>query len=288
MGKSSLFGTLFISAGAMKAGTTWLYAVLQHHPELFFTCEKEIHYFYARYVKTDILSEERRLKLAKTRYIDTIDPNKSNIDRIRLNLNWVSSYLNRPVDDYWYANLFSAQRKETYGCDFSNLYALLPVEAWQHIAANSEKLRVLYTLRHPLERLWSHIKFHLQLIDKIELLETWQPKDYEEFVKRPFMWQNAEYGAALRRMKKGLNVETIKVVFFEEMRNDSRTSLNEIENFLDIKPHNYQRNILDQQVNKSISRPMPDFFPELFQKDIERLNSEVEDEGLILPESWKH
>jgi len=40
---------------------------MQRHPELHFSCEKEIHYFYHRYMDPMILSEERRLNLAKTR-----------------------------------------------------------------------------------------------------------------------------------------------------------------------------------------------------------------------------
>lgn len=287
MNKDTLFGNLFISAGAMKAGTTWLYTVLHEHPELFFTCEKEIHYFYARYVRANLLSEERRLELAKTRYIDTIDPANNNIDRVRLNLHWVSSYLNKPVDDYWYANLFAAQRKETYGCDFSNLYALLPTEAWQHIDANTDKLRVLYTLRDPIKRLWSHLKFHLQLIGKIDLLDSWTPEDHKAFMKKPFMWDNAEYGEILRRMKKGLPEDTVKTIFFEDTRDNPRAVLKEIENFLDIKPHVYRDTILDKQVNKSISRPMPDFFPDLFKEDIKRICFELEDDGLVLPKSWQ-
>lgn len=39
----ALFGNLFLSIGAMKAGTTWLYAVLERHPALHFTPEKELH-----------------------------------------------------------------------------------------------------------------------------------------------------------------------------------------------------------------------------------------------------
>ena len=80
------FENLFLSAGAMKAGTTWLYRVLERHPELYFTPEKEIHYFYHRFVDSSILSETRRLTEAKNRYIFRFEPQTANIDRIRGNL----------------------------------------------------------------------------------------------------------------------------------------------------------------------------------------------------------
>ena len=100
------FDKLFLSIGAMKAGTTWLYAVLDRHPELHFAMEKEIHYFYHRYVNPNQLSEAYRLREAKNRYLFRFDPEKANIDAIRANLHWVAQYLSRPVDDYWYRNLF--------------------------------------------------------------------------------------------------------------------------------------------------------------------------------------
>eukprot|EP00493_Phyllostaurus_siculus_P000433 UN00435 len=36
-----MIDNLFLSVGAMKAGTTWLYEQLKNHPEIHFTPEKE-------------------------------------------------------------------------------------------------------------------------------------------------------------------------------------------------------------------------------------------------------
>ena len=94
-----IFGKLFLSIGAMKAGTTWLYAVLERHPALHFTLEKEIHYFYHKYINDRHLSEPRRLASARDRYLFRFDPQNANIDRIRGNLHWVANYLNRPVEE---------------------------------------------------------------------------------------------------------------------------------------------------------------------------------------------
>ncbi|MFX0543627.1 sulfotransferase [Roseovarius sp. S4756] len=283
---NKLFGNLFISAGAMKAGTTWLYAVLERHPELHFTPEKEIHYFHYLYADKSVLSEERRLELAKTRYLERFDPARANIDRVRCNLHWVTNYLDRPVDDFWYRNLFTLARQEKWSCDFSNFYALLPQEAWPKIASKCDDLKVLYTLRDPIKRLWSHTKFHLQVSGQLEALDSWGPKEFETFVRKPFMWKNAEYGAALRRMKAGLPEGALKTVFFEDIRQRPREVLGEIGTFLGLAPHSYPDALIDRRVNESVSRPMPDFFPELFEKDVARIRTEVEAEGLDLPASW--
>ena len=156
----------------MKAGTTWLYAVLARHPELLFTMEKEIHYFYHCYIDNSFLSEERRLKEARHRYVARFDPATANIDGVRQNLHWVTAYLDRPISDVWYRNLFQMRKKHVYACDFSNLNSHLPTKAWPEIASKTEKLRVLYTMRDPIKRLWSHSKFQLQLINQLENLDT--------------------------------------------------------------------------------------------------------------------
>lgn len=133
-----IFGNMFLSIGAMKAGTTWLYAVLARHPELHFAMEKEIHYFYHRYVDDNQLSEPRRLAEARNRYLLRFDPEKTNIDAVRSNLHWLSAYLDRPVDDFWYRNLFQLRKFQTYACDFSNLNTHLPAEAWPQISAKCD------------------------------------------------------------------------------------------------------------------------------------------------------
>jgi len=281
-----IFGNLFLSIGAMKAGTTWLYAVLERHPALHFTLEKEIHYFYHRYVNNRHLSEQRRMQSAKDRYLFRFDPEKANIDRIRSNLHWVAQYLNRPVDDFWYRNLFTLRDGERWACDFSNLHAHVPAEAWPTISDSCDKLRVLYTMRDPLKRLWSHAKFHLQMTGGLHHLEEWGPAEFERFVRQRHIWENAEYGQVLRRMKAGLKSDQYKVLFYEDIHADQRGTLRRIEEFLDLPAFNYPQQILERRFTESVSHKMPDFFPGLFSKDIERIRAEIQAEGYKLPGKW--
>lgn len=271
----------------MKAGTTWLYAVLERHPALHFTPEKELHYFYHRYVDDHYLSEKRRLESAKNRYLFRFDPEAANIDRIRGNLHWVANYLDRPVDDFWYRNLFQMRDTQTWACDFSNLHAFVPAEVWPRIAGDCDRLRVLYTMRHPLKRLWSHVKFHLQVTGGLHHLDEWGPTDFGLFTRLPHIWDNAEYGAVLRRMKAGLKEEERKVIFYEDLHADHRGTLRSIEEFLGLPAFNYPQPLLDRRFTESVSRPMPDFFPALFAPDIDRITAEIEAEGFAIPEKWR-
>jgi len=277
---------LFLSIGAMKAGTTWLYAVLGRHPALHFAMEKEIHYFHHRYVDRTTLSEAYRLQEARNRYLLRFDPRKANIDAVRNNLHWISNYLSRPVDDHWYRNLFPLRDHEAYACDFSNLNAMLPVEAWHQVAEKSETLRVLYTMRDPIKRLWSHAKFHLQVAGQLDCLNTWGPEEFDDFVRQPHIWANAEYGQVLRNLRQGVPRDMYRVMFYEDLHADQRGMLAGIEAFLGISAFDYPQGLLDRRFTESVKHPMPDFFPALFHGDVARIRSEVEAEGFALPPSW--
>ena len=281
-----IFPKLFLSVGAMKAGTTWLYAVLSRHPGLHFAMEKEIHYFYHKYVNDGFLSEERRMTEARNRYILRFDPTKSNIDAVRQNMMWVSAYLDRPINDSWFRNLFQIRRSEVYACDFSNLNCHLPAEAWPEIDQQSEKLRVLYTMRDPIKRLWSHTKFQMQMTNQVDKLDTWTPEDFRSFVKQDHVWKNAEYGKSLRSFKSGLAPEKYKVIFYEDLHADQRGTLRQIEEFLDLPPFEYPQAIMEKRFTESVKHEMPAFFPELFADDVARIRSEIEAEGYTLPASW--
>jgi len=285
MHEKPIFDGLFLGVGAMKAGSTWLYALLERHPELFFTFEKEIHYFYHCSMDASVLSEKKRLENARDKYTG-INPETSRAAGVRNRLRWTANYLDSPVDDLWYRNLFLFRQDQAYCCDFSNLYALLNERGWQHAAATAGRLRVLYTLRDPVGRLWSHVKFHLQITNQAGRLDDWGPDEFRRFVRRPFIWANAEYGHALRRMRAVLAPDVIKIAFFEEIHADPRAFLRSVESFLGIRHFDFPQALVDRRVNESLVRPMPDYFPDLFDADIRRIVGELHAEGLVLPAAW--
>ena len=141
-------------------------------------------------------------------------------------------------------------------------------------------------MRDPLKRLWSHTKFHLQVTGQLEALEAWGPTEFEDFVRSPFIWDNAEYGRVLRNLRAGLSREAWRAVFYEEMHADQRGTLAGIEDFLGVSRFDYPQDLLDRRVTQSVHRPMPGFFPDLFAQDMARIKAEVRNEGYALPKTW--
>ena len=147
-------------------------------------------------------------------------------------------------------------------------------------------LRVIYTMRDPLKRLWSHTKFHLQVTDQLHLLDDWTTADFDAFVRKPFIWDNAEYGRTLRALRSGLNPANWQAIFYEDIHADQRAMLAWIESFLGVDPQSYPNDLLARRPAESVSRAMPDFFADLFAADIARITKEVRQEGFEIPNNW--
>ena len=116
MTDAPVFDHLFLSVGAMKAGTTWLYDVMSRHPEVHFSHEKEIHYFYAQALRPGLLSDRARMRRAKG-YL-AFDPEVSHPVTLQRRVRWAASWLDGPVDDAWFNTLFLHRGTARWIADF--------------------------------------------------------------------------------------------------------------------------------------------------------------------------
>jgi hypothetical protein len=88
---------LFLSVGAMKAGTTWLYDKLKQHPDIHFSPQKEVHFLSYYYGHTNILALPKREKRAQTamKRLRTKEKDPKQLRRMR---RWYADYKTEPVD----------------------------------------------------------------------------------------------------------------------------------------------------------------------------------------------
>ena len=131
------------------------------------------------------------------------------------------------------------------------------------------------------------MKFQLQLNDNLEALQDWGPEEFGAFARQQHLWVNAEYGHNLRMMKAGLPPDALKVLFYEDLHADEPGTLAEIEDFLGIARFAYPEAALNRKVNTSVEHKMPEFFPDLFADEVARITSELEAEGLQIPQAWR-
>jgi hypothetical protein len=94
----------FLVIGAQKAGTTWLYAQLQNHPQVWLPPIKEIHYFdrSRRPLVLDALgSRHQRAMLWRW-----VKPGLVDVSRHPSHLSWHGRFYLMARSDAWYAKCF--------------------------------------------------------------------------------------------------------------------------------------------------------------------------------------
>lgn len=268
----------------MKAGTTWLYDVMSRNDAVAFSHEKEVHYFYAAALRPGLLSDRARIRRAKA-YL-SFDPEKSALAPLRKRVSWTAQWLDEPVDDAWFKRLFPQDGVARWIADFSNLNALLPADDWRALHGRTRKLRVLYTLREPMDRLWSHVRFHLKLQGRSHLLDDWTIDELATHILEGDYLEHSDYVSAIRRMRQGLPAECVHIDFFDRIGTDPRGFISEIEAFLEVPPTKVPDDIIARVINPSPPKALSDDLKERFAPFVENQYHGLRDLGLTLPASW--
>ncbi|MEM5515321.1 sulfotransferase [Henriciella sp. AS95] len=273
---------LFLSVGAMKAGTTWLHHQLQDHPEIVFTPEKEIHYFCAPDGQSAPMRQVDRVERFK-RVVSNVNSERFN-RRVRFNLSWYTRRYLHPMDnDAWYESLFAHGHDGQWCADFSNLYSVMDSGRWEKVRSVADKLRVVYTLRHPLKRMWSQLVFFHEYSGSGVDVTNWSKGDFERFYNMGQEGDHVDYASNVARLRALLSEEELEILFFED---DREKTLNRIETFLDIEVRRYSESRLQRRVNASKSPPptadFVDFAAPIHHQQVKALT----EAGLQLPQSW--
>lgn len=280
---------LFLSVGAMKAGTTWLHRQLAGHADIHFSPEKEIHYF-ADPRGQNWMSLQNRLSRYQ-RVVGNLRTERLN-PHVQRNLAWYAEHwLASDISDGWYEHLFDMRpprkAKARYMADFSNLYAMLDADGWGHIKQVARETRVVYTLRHPSERLWSQFKFSYEFAGRMAELERTGPAEIDAFFADAGTQAIADYAGSIARMQANLPETHLKVCFFEAFRDAPLENLRSIEAFLGLAPHKYREEALQGRINPSQDRAIPEHFSSQAEAMRHDQMARLREMGFEFPEAWQ-
>ncbi len=275
--------SLLLSIGAMKAGTSWLYMLLRDHPQIDAVPLKEIHYFAQRHTGYRLLDFPERINRVRDMavWLPAHQPGEA-----RTMLDWFRAYLKDPVDDTWFAGLYRDPQGPSWCAEFSNLNALLPQAGWQHVRRTARRVRVLYTLRNPLTRLWSHTRFHLAFTGGLAQLADMKKPDFEVFLARPEVSDHGRYARVLRALKQNLNPEQYHIIIYDEIERAPHDVLSSIEAFLDIVPGTYNVDNLRERHNPGPWYAMPQAFVTAARPMVEAELTSLEARGFSVPAAW--
>ncbi|MBZ4203291.1 MAG: sulfotransferase [Methylovulum sp.] len=270
---------LLIGAGAMKAGTTWLYKQLAGHPLIHFTPEKELHYFsYQEAVGNKLAHAQRQLKLKKAL-------KRQCNEKV---LAWYTRYAEpEEINDDWYYSLFQEVQPRVYCADFSNQYSLLDEAGLNKITACAKNIKVIYTLRDPLERLWSHVKFNYKFNGQEELIHSINIKEFRQILNKEWFWKNTEYLANYDRLERVFGKEHVRLFYLEDFTAFPTGSLWNIEQFLHIRHVDYKHDLLTSKFNQSKELDMPESWQRLAMIRLRPEYEQLYVRGLNHP-SWRY
>lgn len=237
----------FFLVGAMKAGTTAIYEVLRSHPEVYCSPIKEPNFFC-----DDIVPET---------FSDVFKPSHS-FD--------ANSYVDGPMDRFvhiayirdssLYARMFRNVCRERVVGDFSTSY-LYSSTAAANIRGSVANPRVLIVLRNPVERAVSHYLMDSRIGIATgplgDLLEKELSAPHRGWCVTNQYIELGLYSQQVKRYLMNFPRQRIKIVIYDDLRNDFQGTTDEICNFLGIEP--LRRGLDDVRRNTAKCSRFPEF-----------------------------
>ena len=277
---------LFLSIGAMKAGTTWVYSFLSRHPEINFTPEKEIHFLADYYTNQNPLTTQhlnQRLS-ARRKGIQHL-----RAERQKSIQEWYEHvYIPGEKTVEWYKGLFNNNPTgQHWNADFSNLSALISEQGWQKITADiSNQIKAIYILREPCERLWSQFKFSQKTDSKASEAELIQQAS--KFIGTRSAQVHSQYCLNLDNARAGLGIENVKPLIFDDIQDKPVEFLRSIEQFLKISEFNHSNaGELKRKINTTSNNSPPKQFRQLCESITHRELEGLNRRGIDIPQRWR-
>ena len=221
----------FLCVGAQKAGTTWLDRNLRRHPGLWLPPMKELQYFSHLYLPltrkwTTRQRHERGSQLLR-RYIEKYDPEDWDLRHIAR----VADIAGGPVSDDWYGRIFNLAPPERICGEVTPDYATLPDEGIRHVLALSPQVRIILSMRDPIERSWSHIRMIAQSRDMVDIAQLAQ------IATNGDQYRRADYPTIIDTWRKFVPEDRFLTLFMDDIATEPRGVLTEVCGFLGVECH---------------------------------------------------
>ncbi len=215
---------VFLCVGAAKAGTSWLFNQLAEHPEVHLRSIKELHYFDA--LENGRLDRElAKHKQAQGALLarlagDGRTPTNAQAKRLQDRADWMD-VLEFGGDEAAYLDYIQSGKDDAKVVgDLTPAYALLSRERLARMARMSSDVRMVYLLRDPIERLWSHVRMIAARRDTDGVVSA---RKTGRILERVFsgtedqIVMRSDYAGALGRLTAAVPGGKLLVEVFEEM-----------------------------------------------------------------------
>ncbi len=265
----------FFIVGSAKSGTTSVYNYLKQHPDIFMSPIKETHHF-----STDIDSKKFRPDYAANlnRNIDTW-----------LNGDQRKEIFHAFINDWdKYVKLFKHAENQKAVGEVTNSY-LYSTAAATNIHAKFPDGKIIMILRNPVDRAFSHFLMDLksgrETGDFIDALKRDMAKPMKGWGISNVYFEIGLYYEQVKRYLEVFPKNQVKIILYDDYRNNAAKVLKEICEFLSINPafefefskeHNKAMLPKSSAVTlmmkqRGLKNFVKDFFPKSLKKNLKKI-----------------
>ena len=258
--------------------------------------DKEIRHFWERAFIGSLSYRERKKSTHwhhQARQIfcrERMQTHRQNLRSLKIDpktLWWDLTYAYGPHTDRWYSSLFDP---ELVSGDISAKYCELPDEEIKRIRSNFPDVKIIITLRDPVEREWSRAKMNLCKRTGRRVDEVSRDEFIAEFNDPPQQQAN-DFASLIRSWSKAFGASQVLVLFYDELISDPLKYFETLCRFLGIsEPDDTLTRQLKEVVFRGVAGDLPTEYErylfELHRGNIESLLRFTDKK--CYPERWLH
>jgi len=256
----------FLGIGAARSGSSWLWKQLRRHQEIWMPPVKEVHYFdrdpsypSPSYLSPDSILErltgreryhqQYRKRLLKELLKDVVWFRPSN-------LTWTYRYFFKSCSIEWYKSLFESVGNRLKG-EITPAYSILTQEDVAHIRQLFPNLKVLFLIRNPIDRAWSHVRYDNKTGKVSDLNDLEESKSVIESESQEL---RSDYLRSYRIWTNEFGKKQVYLDFYDRIQESPQKLLGDVGEFLGLRDPDglYEAEKSDRRVNSSPKSEMPE------------------------------
>ena len=252
---------MMFCAGAVKAGTTWLYEYLREHPETYLRTIKETQYF-DRLEARSLQGRVKRLDKEIAAFEAELETGRAKwpawvLRQIgdRAEYRKVLTSAPTPTKAYLRYLTAGAEGKRLVG-EMTPEYGLLPVETMREVSAVMPDVRWIFVMRDPVSRLWSHVRMLVRRTKPAaEAFAGACAVKFDEVLagKSEDVTVRGDYAGIYGRLSQAMAADKRLAIFYEQMMTPQGVA--RVTDFLGLTYHPAP---LDKMVHEGVEVEMPE------------------------------
>ncbi len=241
----------FLCIGAQKAGTSWLFAQLQSHPDVWMPPVKELQFFNHLFVPQNRNWTAWHIQQSVAR---TLAWHVRNHDMPDLSfVRYLADLGTRELfTERWYEAAFDrpAAHGKLLG-DITPEYSTIPEAGLRYLRGYLGAVKIIYLVRAPRERALSQLRMNVSRRDQRPSEAVWT-----EMAGQWDIANRGDYRTYVPRWKAAFAAGDILFLPYGRIGRDPVGLMRDVEEFLGLSPHDYPR--AEERVHRTRKLGVPD------------------------------